>query len=87
LCSFTISSQNDCQNEWLGLVWGLLKAAFLYIHRYVIHFLDQVDDLIPEKYASALSKLVFAWLDPLVIKGWKKQLDRTDLWSLQIDNR
>ena len=50
-------------------------------------FSDQVDDLTPEKYASALSRLVFAWLDPLVVKGWKKQLGRSDLWSLQHDNK
>jgi len=49
--------------------------------------LDQLDDLTPEKYSSALSRLVFAWLDPLVAKGWKKQLDRSDLWSLQQENR
>jgi hypothetical protein len=48
---------------------------------------DQVDDLTPEKYCSALSKLVFAWLDPLVYRGWKKQLDRSDLWSLRHENR
>jgi hypothetical protein len=46
-----------------------------------------LDDLTPEKYSSALSRLVFAWLDPLVAKGWKKQLDRSDLWSLQQENR
>ena len=50
-------------------------------------FPDQMDDLTPEKYSSALSKLVFAWLDPLIFKGWKKQLDRSDLWSLRQENR
>ncbi len=40
-----------------------------------------------ELYASHLSKLVFAWMEPLIRKGWKNQLNPSMLWSLQFKNR
>ena len=46
---------------------------------------EQVEDLTPEKYASAFSQMIFAWVDPLMRAGWKKQLYPADLWSLQVN--
>lgn len=46
-----------------------------------------MEDLTPEKYASAFSQMIFAWLDPLMRMGWKKQLYPGDLWSLTAPNR
>ena len=37
-------------------------------------FSDQIEDLTPEKYASAFSQMTFSWVDPLMKVGWKKQL-------------
>lgn len=48
---------------------------------------DQLDDLTPEKYSSALSKVVFGWMEPLIYRGWNKQLTKDDLWSLINENR
>ncbi|XP_064490303.1 multidrug resistance-associated protein 1-like isoform X2 [Ornithodoros turicata] len=36
----------------------------------------------PESGASFLSKLLFSWIYPLIIKGYKKPLENTDLWAL-----
>ena len=46
-----------------------------------------MEDLTPEKYASAFSQMIFAWVDPLMRVGWKKQLYPADLWSLTARNR
>ena len=46
-----------------------------------------MEDLTPEKYASAFSQMIFAWVDPLMRLGWKKQLYTADLWSLTASNR
>ena len=46
---------------------------------------EQVEDLTPEKYASAFSQMIFAWVDPLMQAGWKKQLYPKDLWNLQVN--
>ncbi len=44
-------------------------------------------NLTPEKYASFLSKIVFAWFDGISIKGWKRLLKDSDLWSLKKEDR
>ena len=31
--------------------------------------------------------MVFAWLDPLTWIGWKRQIQKSDLWSLRAENR
>ena len=41
----------------------------------------------PERYASYLSKLLFSWLDPLTVRGWKNTLTNQDIYSLMITNR
>ena len=36
----------------------------------------------PEQSASFLSKIFFAWFDPLAWKGFRKPLETKDLWSM-----
>lgn len=40
----------------------------------------------PETSSSFLSRLTFAWLDPLVWKGYRKPLTQDNLWNLQYSN-
>ena len=40
----------------------------------------------PETSASFLSRLTFAWLDPLIWKGYRRPLVQDDMWSLQYEN-
>ena len=53
----------------------------------IFFFSDQIEDLTPEKYASAFSQMTFSWVDPLMRMGWKKQLHPSDLWTLKTSNR
>ena len=48
---------------------------------------DQIDNVTPEKFASSLSRLVFAWMDALTYRGWKTKLEPEVLWGLQRENR
>lgn len=36
----------------------------------------------PEPYASILSRITFWWLNPLIITGYKKALNREDVWDI-----
>lgn len=36
----------------------------------------------PEQSASFLSRLVFAWFDPLAWQGYKAPLEQNDLWDI-----
>ena len=60
-------------------------SSGLYDHSSL--FSDQIEDLTPEKYASAFSQMTFSWVDPLMRLGWKKQLFPSDLWTLKTNNR
>ena len=51
------------------------------------HISDDVPNLTPEKYASFLSRILFAWFDRMNLAGWKRLLTYTDLWSLTKENR
>lgn len=36
----------------------------------------------PEESASFLSRLFFAWFDPMAWKGYRHSLEKTDLWDI-----
>ncbi len=38
--------------------------------------------VLPDNYAPLLSRLSFWWLNDMIIKGFKKPLDRNDLWQV-----
>ncbi|XP_072401337.1 multidrug resistance-associated protein 1 isoform X3 [Diabrotica undecimpunctata] len=40
----------------------------------------------PEESASFLSRLLFAWFDPLAWKGFKKPLETKDLWDINVED-
>ncbi|XP_068237783.1 multidrug resistance-associated protein 1-like isoform X4 [Palaemon carinicauda] len=40
----------------------------------------------PEPNSSFLNRVVFAWLDKLIWKGYRKPLQRKDLWNLTYEN-
>ncbi|OBZ78499.1 Canalicular multispecific organic anion transporter 1 [Grifola frondosa] len=40
------------------------------------------EDVVPEKQASLLSKLTFAWLDPFLSVGFSRPLQKEDFWQL-----
>ncbi|XP_045104248.1 multidrug resistance-associated protein 1-like isoform X3 [Portunus trituberculatus] len=40
----------------------------------------------PETSASFLSRITFAWLDPLIWKGYRNPLVQEDMWNLQYEN-
>lgn len=42
-------------------------------------------DVIPEATASWFSILMFGWMTPLLILGWSRPLEATDLYQLQPD--
>ena len=50
-------------------------------------FVDDMENITPERYSSHISRMVFKWVDPLTIKGWKTQLTQDMLWALRIENR
>lgn len=57
----------------------------------LIYYFKSNDDVYfqnpcPEIKAGFLSRLVFAWFDGLVLLGYKKPLEQTDLWDLSPDN-
>jgi hypothetical protein len=54
---------------------------------FLLLLLDEATNLTPEKYASFPSRLVFAWFDTLAMKGWKRLLTYSDLWTLTKENR
>ncbi|WVQ94366.1 hypothetical protein IAU59_001445 [Kwoniella sp. CBS 9459] len=39
-------------------------------------------EIIPLAYASILSKLTFQWVSPIMVKGYQRPLQATDLWKL-----
>ncbi|OCF34538.1 hypothetical protein I316_03579 [Kwoniella heveanensis BCC8398] len=43
--------------------------------------LDEAE-LIPLAYVSILSKLTFEWVTPIMVKGYQRPLQATDLWKL-----
>ena len=45
---------------------------------------EDIDDLkeYPEEYVSVLSKLMFWWMNSLIITGYKRDLTRQDLWRI-----
>ncbi|KAI2474349.1 ATP binding cassette (ABC) transporter subfamily C member, partial [Diabrotica virgifera virgifera] len=40
----------------------------------------------PEESASFLSRLLFAWFDPLAWKGFRKPLETKDLWDINVED-
>ena len=49
--------------------------------------LEQVDDNpCPKKFASLPSRILFAWFDQLILKGWRNPLTQKDLWSLNSED-
>ncbi|XP_050728625.1 multidrug resistance-associated protein 1-like isoform X3 [Eriocheir sinensis] len=40
----------------------------------------------PETGASFLSHITFAWIDPLIWKGYRKPLVQDDMWNIQYEN-
>ncbi len=38
--------------------------------------------MLPDNYAPLLSKLTFWWINDLIIKGYRKPLNRDDLWAI-----
>lgn len=40
----------------------------------------------PEPDASFLNRITFQWLDSLVWTGFRRSLERSDLWDLSRDN-
>eukprot|EP00094_Tigriopus_californicus_P001437 TCALIF_01392-PA protein Name:"Similar to Abcc1 Multidrug resistance-associated protein 1 (Mus musculus)" AED:0.04 eAED:0.04 QI:0/0.8/0.33/0.83/1/1/6/0/1537 len=52
-----------------------------------INFDDNLSNIVPEKYSSHISKMLFGWVDPLMLKGWKTTLKQSELWSLKFNNR
>ncbi|XP_075422206.1 multidrug resistance-associated protein 1-like isoform X3 [Ascaphus truei] len=51
-------------------------------------FSERINNLnsCPESSASFLSKITFWWISSLMIKGYKRPLEATDLWSLNKDD-
>ena len=50
--------------------------------------LEQADDNpCPKKFASFPSRLLYSWIDPLLIRGYKNPLTQKDLWSLNSEDK
>ena len=50
--------------------------------------LEQADDKpCPKKFASFPSRLLYSWIDPLLISGYKNPLTQKDLWSLNSEDK
>ena len=78
----------DARPSYVNLDGDLFSVAVYSSQISLFSFhLDNVSNLTPEKYASFLSKTIFAWFDGLCIKGWKGQLTVKDLWTLTKENR
>ncbi|ETN85367.1 hypothetical protein NECAME_16796 [Necator americanus] len=63
-------------NYWLlTVICGLPELRFLIEHHYSKH-------VCPELSASFLNQITFTWFTGLAVKGYKKPLERDDLWDL-----
>lgn len=53
-----------------------------YVNLYIYIFFKCLQRPCPEQSASFLSKLFFAWFDPLAWRGFRKPLETKDLWNM-----
>ena len=49
---------------------------------------DQADENdCPRKFASVPSRILYTWMDPLLMKGFRNPLTQSDLWNLNPEDR
>jgi len=88
LAAFFLSCWSDPKPQYIDIDGKSPSTCLLFPACSNYPFSAQAEDLTPEKYASAFSQMIFAWVDPLMRLGWKKQLSPSqDLWSLTAENR
>ncbi|CAH9078741.1 unnamed protein product [Cuscuta epithymum] len=49
--------------------------------------LPEADEICPERHASILSQITFAWMNPLMQLGYKRPLTERDVWKLDTWDR
>lgn len=84
----TISEINERQYAVTSyLIFYVFSLAIFLFHCFADHEpletkYPKLDKPFPELSASFLSRLVYAWVEPLVWKGSRKPLEETDLWAM-----
>ncbi|CAF4859615.1 unnamed protein product, partial [Rotaria magnacalcarata] len=43
--------------------------------------------LVPEFYASFPSRILYSWVTPLILRGYRKPLTEKDCWELPMSER
>ncbi|CAF1016714.1 unnamed protein product [Brachionus calyciflorus] len=87
--SFYFKSNNNDHNDTLAfilfyvLVWiNLIFSLFSEKVKVPVSETGEKLKVLPENYVSLLSRLSFWWINDLILTGYKRDLTKDDLWSV-----
>lgn len=83
-------NQSDSYVEyhlWSYLTFYIICIAIWFLNCYADREPSQMkykktENPYPEDGASFLSRLFFTWFDPMAWKGYRRPLEKTDLWDI-----